>query len=329
MGNDGSVQSPATQQKDSSAIVAMNSDPDIRIGALALAEFSDPRRALITDAALNPDEIRRLSQAVEAHSGEALELSLRRMLAYFGNSQDALRFAEAVQSEMTAIRAKDPERHSLSARVMLGHGRMTIRDGRPSGDWTYRLNGMLSRVPAHGIAALEGFVETLPQTDPKPAPTELAPGVYLIQEIASENVETQLASPLQNESGVFTSITLRLHGQPRVLRSSDCPVLIGRDSKCLVQLKSETASRIHGRIEYGQGRFHYVDDSRNGTFVLTGSGEEVKLWHDRIALVGDGALSAGAPLAKQTGEIVRFSCHSSPLSMMGAAPEGDTIRLGR
>jgi adenylate cyclase len=137
---------------------------------------------------------------------------------------------------------------------------------------------------------------------------------------------TRMASPLERSDALFTEIVLRVRGTDRRYRAADSPLLIGRSSECTVQVAAEGASRQHGRIVYEKGRFYYQDDSRNGTWALTGSGEEVALRQDRMLLTGEGALSLGAPIGQQTGELLRFVCRSQRLRM--DADNGDTRPLG-
>ncbi len=298
---------------------------DLRTGALLLAEFTDLRRALVTDAALNPDELRHLTERARALVSEPIEVSPRRMLMFFPHPENALMFGREIQTLTSGVRGKDPERHALAARVIIGYGRMNIVNGRAHSDWTHRLNGHVSRVPAHTVVALQPFVDALPPDTSLKDSQRLGSDLILLHAPAADVVETQMASPLMDPGGVFTAITLRVHGRPQVFRVADCPILLGRDKHCTIQLTSETASRTHGRIEYVHGKFQYVDDSRNGTYVLTSAGEELRITRDRVVLLGEGALSPGAPLAQQTGEVVRFSCHSSRLGMADEIKrEGDT-----
>lgn len=300
--------------------------PQTRTGTLLLAEFTDLRRALVTDQALNPDEVRRLAEEAVQLGGHPVELSARRMLLYFGDAAAALASAQNLQRFFAGIRATHPERHSLTARAMLGYGRLVIDGDRVRGDWPHRLAGLMSRVPAHCITALQPYVDALPRDSLPAAPRVLVDDLLLLQVADATAVETRLASPLTADPGVFTTITLRIRGVPHVFRSADCPVLIGRDARCAVRIASETASRIHGRIEHTRGKFYYVDDSRNSSWVLTGAGEEVQLSKDRILLIGEGAISPGAPLSQQTGEVLRFSCQSTRLAMSDETP-GDTRPL--
>lgn len=94
------------------------------------------------------------------------------------------------------------------------------------------------------------------------------------------------------------------------IAAHDCPLTLGRDKSCGLHLEGDAASRLHGRIEFMQGQFYLVDASRNGTYLLTPQGEEVFLRGERLPLSGHGVISPGAPIVKQTGEVVRYVCRS-------------------
>lgn len=291
-------------------------------GAVLLAEYSDPRLAVITDQALLPHELRALSDQLHAGGGRIIVLTPRRTLAFYPMVGEALASAQVALTLAAAARQVDPNRHSLAARVVLGYGLVNLEQARLHSDWTHRLGAQLSQVPPHTVAGLQEFVDQLgPAATPKP----LAKGLWLLQAADREAVETQMASPLHlADGGVFDALGLRVRGENLSVAPRDCPVLIGRDRSCGLRLTSPSASRVHGRIEYHGGKFYYVDASRNGSYVLTAAGEELRLVHDRIVLAGSGAISPGAPIGQQQGEVVRFITQSRRLGMA----DGDAARGG-
>ena len=126
-------------------------------------------------------------------------------------------------------------------------------------------------------------------------------------------------------SAAVRELGVRLRGVNCVLRPEDCPVLIGRDRSCGFAVSGDTASRIHGRIGWEEGLFYYADQSRNGSYVLTHAGDEQFLRPgERIWLVGEGAISPGAPVAEQTGEVVRYAC--SPSRRAAPKPDAQAAR---
>lgn len=131
---------------------------------------------------------------------------------------------------------------------------------------------------------------------------------------------------------VATNELLELtHGGTQLqITARDCPVTLGRDKSCTLRFDGDVASRVHGRIEFVHDKFYFVDDSRNGTYLLTPQGEEVFLHRERLPLLGRGVISPGAPIVKQTGEVVRYSCRSSDdqtalaVSLPPLAPAADS-----
>ncbi len=298
-------------------------------GALVLAEFVDPRRAPVSDQALNAAEVERLSLHASAGSGQMLELSGRTLLCFFPQAGKALDCAREIQALTAAVRSAQPARNTLTARVIIGYGQLALAGGRPRGDWPQRLTELMSRVPAHCIAALKTCIAQLPAAALKTPPQALGGDLLLLQPAEAAAVETRMPASPVADAGLFTTITLRVRGVPQDFRAADCPIVIGRDPRCAVPIAADTASRTHGRIEYRQGKFYYVDVSRNGSWVLIGSGEEIHLTKDRIVLAGEGAISPGAPLAQQSGDVLRYSCLSTRPPMPRSASDGDARAMDR
>lgn len=299
-------------------------------GAAVYADFSELRPAEIVDAPLLFNEVRELASAASRLGGLVMESSSRKFYGYFPAPERALEMAGLIQQTVQKAKDVDFNRLGLDARVILGYGDVMLDKGRVRSDWTYRLAGLVTSVPQSGIGALREFIAQFPAgaIDPPPRPSA-RPELFILPLAGSDDQVTRMALDRTAAAGdgVYLSLTLRVRGVPVTVRSSDCPVLIGRDKSCAVQVSGDTASRVHGRIEFEKDKFYYVDDSRNGTYVLTGSGQEILLKREKIALVGEGAISPGAPLAKQSGEVVRFNCAPSRLAMAEATAKGDTRNL--
>jgi hypothetical protein len=260
-----------------------------------------------------------------------VESSPRRLYGLFSAGDDALACAREVRS--IASRARDGEavRHNLGFRILLGYGLVTVTNGRLKSDWTFRLPAQTAQLPLNGLGATPEFAQHMGDKlgNWLQAVANAREPVFSIVDPDGGGGVTRLASRLNlADTPVFSTLTLRVRGIPQTLRSSDCPVTLGRDKSCGVAVTSDTASRLHGRIEFENGKFVYADHSRNGSYVLTAAGEELYLLDEKIVLIGEGAISPGAPLSQQTGEVVRYLCQSSKLSMEDEATlAGDTRPL--
>ena len=81
-----------------------------------------------------------------------------------------------------------------------------------------------------------------------------------------------------------------------VVVNAEKPMLkFGRQEDNDLVLGHETASRLHGYIEFRAGQFHIVDHSWNGSFVYDEEGKENFIKNDELALGQTGALCPGCP----------------------------------
>ena len=287
-----------------------------------LGDFVDVRLGEMVNSPLMYKERQIMMQLAIKHGGQTLDSSVRQFSALFPQGLEALATAREILREVVTWRNNDSNRSGLSCRMILGYGQISLdSNGRMRSDWSHRLSGLISQVPEYGIAALPEYVEQVPlQPPPKPLRSTTTGHVLFqlpsLDEGDTDRAQTRHAPSLQMaDAGVFTEITLSVAGKLRVVKMSECPLQIGREKSCGVVLTGDMVSRVHGTLSYENSKFHYADGSRNGSFVLTASGEEVFLRGESLPLIGQGAISPGAPLATQTGQVVRYSCTSNKLSM--------------
>lgn len=301
-------------------------------GSVLLGDFTDVRLGEMALSPLMHHERQSMVRLVDQHVGQTVDSSARNFCALFPDDLQALSVARQILRNVILWRNTDPNRSGLSCRLILGHGQVMLRSSRMRSDWTHRLSGLISQVPEYAIAALPEYVERV-NLQPPPKPLRInTPGQVLFQipsleEDTVDRAQTRHAPSLQiADAGVFTEIALSIGGKLRVIKASECPLQVGRERTCGVVITGDMVSRVHGILGYDSGKFYYADDSRNGSFVLTASGEEVFLRGERLPLIGQGAISPGAPLAAQSGQVMRFSCTSSRLSMADS-DSGDTRPL--
>lgn len=128
---------------------------------------------------------------------------------------------------------------------------------------------------------------------------------------APEVTVTPPAPTMTAPVSVAAQLALTYGGNHLRIASRDCPVTLGRAKSCTLHLDDDIASRRHGSIEFVQDRFYFVDDSRNGSYLMTPQGAEVFLHRERLPLLGHGVISPGTPIVKQTGKVVHYTCCGS------------------
>jgi len=103
---------------------------------------------------------------------------------------------------------------------------------------------------------------------------------------------------------------LRLHYQGTELLLSDTRpgINIGRAEENDLVIKGNLISRLHARIEFTRNKFMLIDQSTNGTFVLSQSGEESFVRRDSVQLKGEGLIGFGKSPDASSPQHVRYVC---------------------
>lgn len=101
-------------------------------------------------------------------------------------------------------------------------------------------------------------------------------------------------------------LTLQYQDQAYTLALGDSANM-GRADSCEITVASPLASRVHARIESRRGKFVFIDQSTNGSYVRTEDGNVVYLRREELPLWGKGVISLGATLDENIGHWVSFA----------------------
>jgi class 3 adenylate cyclase len=82
---------------------------------------------------------------------------------------------------------------------------------------------------------------------------------------------------------------------------------IGRAETCDFVVASPLASRVHARIESRRGKFVFLDQSTNGSYVRTEDGNVVYLRREELPLWGSGEISLGEDFGDDREHLLHFS----------------------
>ena len=83
---------------------------------------------------------------------------------------------------------------------------------------------------------------------------------------------------------------------------------MGRADENDLIVKGNLISRIHARIEKRRGRFMLIDQSTNGTFLQSDTGEETFVRRDSTELVGEGIIGLGRVAKPGTPLAIHYIC---------------------
>jgi class 3 adenylate cyclase len=85
-------------------------------------------------------------------------------------------------------------------------------------------------------------------------------------------------------------------------------VTIGRGDHNDLVVPDTGVSRLHARIEYRRGRFILIEQSTNGSRVVTEEGKRVELHRDQIPLEGKGTITLAPRASTGAPSAIHFNC---------------------
>ncbi len=83
---------------------------------------------------------------------------------------------------------------------------------------------------------------------------------------------------------------------------------LGRGDDNDLVVKGNLISRIHAKIEKRRGKYMLIDQSTNGTFLQTVSGEETFVRRDNIELKGEGIIGLGRVAKADSPLAIHYVC---------------------
>lgn len=120
--------------------------------------------------------------------------------------------------------------------------------------------------------------------------------------------ETQISSkPHVAPAGAHQTLKLSYDGQSVHVDAHNASCNVGRGRQADLRVNGKLTSRQHAEITCRQGRFSVRDESTNGTYVVSESGEVKHLRREEGMLTGSGEIGFGAPPEEDPGGSVAFS----------------------
>lgn len=101
-------------------------------------------------------------------------------------------------------------------------------------------------------------------------------------------------------------LLLVFRGQRHELSQVGIEFLIGRSDACDLVVAEPRISRFHARIEYRDGRFLLIDESRNGTWVRFADGTRQRVGETGISLEGRGSIGLAAAPDESNPNVIDF-----------------------
>jgi adenylate cyclase len=119
----------------------------------------------------------------------------------------------------------------------------------------------------------------------------------------------ELTRIVGNEVKNAMQSVLVIRYQDNVIRMSANTVTsttVGRGQDCDLVIPSQQASRQHCRIECNRGKYIFIDNSSNGSYINHNQAE-LFFHQEQVALQGEGYISLGEPSADNPDHLLHYS----------------------
>jgi hypothetical protein len=99
---------------------------------------------------------------------------------------------------------------------------------------------------------------------------------------------------------------LTYRGSEVIVGPEQTHATLGRSDDNELVIKGNLISRLHSRVEMQRDKFMLVDQSTNGTYVVTRQGAELFVRRDSIQLTGEGVIGLGRVVQPGSEDAVHF-----------------------
>ncbi len=243
--------------------------------------------------------------ATELYQGFVIKTIGDEVMSRFFSADDCLRAAQEIQEEISS--GISGETISVMIKVGIHYGPAILEeDGDVFGDAVNVAARMASIAKGTQIILTRETVRHLrPDLQDKCRPfdkafvrgKEEAIDVHqLVWETSGDVTQIQITEAEQS----VRYLNLEYQGEQTRIASNDHRLfVIGRGVQCDLLCSARLASRRHASIEFKQGGFQLTDESSNGTFILTDTGQSIRIRRQDFTLYGAGTIALGEEVPRE------------------------------
>ena len=239
------------------------------------------------------------------------------VMSTFPTADDAMSAAAQMQARISADSEEDEDRIPVSIRIGCHFGPVVQEQNDIFGAAVHTANRMTSQAKAKQIVMSGVTVEQMGEEwAAQTRQIDIATVRGRIDEVAlyellwQPDEATSMVPTLEMTSKKKNGTRLVLSFRDKTVEVNDkrTNINMGRGDDNDLVVKGNLISRIHAKIEKRRGKFMLVDQSTNGTFLQTVSGEETFVRRDSIELVGEGIIGLGRVAKAGTPLAIHYAC---------------------
>ncbi len=258
-----------------------------------------------------------MKDATHQFDGTVIKTIGDEVLSTFATVDDAMSAAAQMQARISADKAEDDDRIPVSIRIGCHFGPVVQDQNDIFGSAVHTANRMTSQAKAKQIVISGSTVDQMgPDWTAQTRQIDVATVRGRLDEVAlfellwQPDEATSMVPTLDWQSKIKNSSRLILSFREKTVEVTDKKkhVNMGRADDNDLVVKGNLISRIHARVEKRRGKFMLIDQSTNGTFLQTVSGEETFVRRDSTELVGEGIIGLGRVAKPGTPLAIHYVC---------------------
>jgi adenylate cyclase len=243
-----------------------------------------------------------MREATETNHGSLIKTMGDEVMSTFPTADDAMNAARRMQENITTDQKLAHDGGHVAIRIGCHFGPVVQEHRDIFGSAVHTANRMTSQAKAKQIITTLSTVERLsPEWQSAARQIDVATVRGKADEVVlfevlwqPEEATSMLPSvALRKKSERPKRLSLRYQGREVTLGEGRKSATLGRAEDNDVVVKGNLISRVHARVEASRDKFTLVDESTNGTFVQTNSGEEIFVRRDSTQLTGEGVIGLG------------------------------------
>ena len=240
--------------------------------------------------------------AVETFNGTVIKTMGDEVMATFEQCDDAMAAGRRMQERISQDTSLSHDHGHVAIRIGCHFGPVVQEERDVFGSAVHTANRMTSQAKAEQIITTQATVDRLsPEWQPLVRQIDVATvrgkaDEVILYEVLWQPDEATSMLPgvgLREKPPRARRLNLRCQGQEIVVGDGRKTATLGRSEDNDVVVKGTLISRLHARIEVSRGKITLIDESTNGTFVQTDTGDEYFVRRDSTQLTGQGVIGLG------------------------------------
>ena len=252
------------------------------------------------------------------HSGMLVKTIGDEILVYFTDVDEAVLAAKAIQETMEDDGS--PETVGVSIRIGMHYGSTILESNDIFGDTVNVAARVASLAKARQVLCTQeiAFMLKIPDLSNNMRPYDRLrlKGKHEQLDVYQFTWEEESDMTNMATGGSFTNprteqlknLILTYQGKRHSLGMDTASYILGRGKDCDLIVRGDLISRHHSRIEHRRGKFIITDQSTNGTYIRTTSGQAIFLRREEFTLFGSGYISLGRKVDLEDENIIHFLC---------------------